>query len=44
MTYDELIYELKRLASLTEDHNLELADELFKLLSEHDEPKGDCCG
>jgi hypothetical protein len=44
MTYAELIFELKRLASLAEDYNLELADELFKLLSEHEEPKGDCCG
>lgn len=43
MTYTELIYELKRLALLAEDHNLELSDELFKVLSEHEPPKGECC-
>lgn len=43
MTYTELIFELKRLASLAEDHNLELADELFEVINNHDFPKGECC-
>lgn len=44
MTYAELIFELKRLALLAEEYNLELSDDIFRLLSEHEEPKGDCCG
>jgi hypothetical protein len=44
MTYAELIYELKRLALLAEEYDLELSDELFKLLSEHEPAKGECCG
>lgn len=44
MTYAELIFELKRLALLAEEYNLELSNDIFRLLSEHEEPKGDCCG
>ena len=44
MTYAELIFELKRLALLAEEYNLELSNDIFRLLSEHEEPQGECCG
>lgn len=44
MTYEELIYELKRLSDLASEYNFEFAEELYKIINEHDTTKGDCCG
>lgn len=44
MSYEELIYELKRLASLAEEYNFDLANDLINIINQHEEPKGDCCG
>jgi len=44
MTYAELIFELKRLASLAEGIDWELSEGLNDFLSQYEEPKGDCCG
>ena len=44
MTQAELIFELKRLASLAEEVNFDLANDLTDLINLHQEAKGDCCG
>lgn len=44
MTYEESIYELKRLADIVSEYNFELAEELYQVINSHDVPKGDCCG
>lgn len=42
MTYAEIIFELKRLASLAEEYNFELANEINNIINEHEPPSGEC--
>jgi len=44
MTYDELIFELKRLKDLAWDVNWNIALDLEQLINEHAPAGGDCCG
>jgi hypothetical protein len=44
MTYDELIYELKRLKEIAWEVDLEIASELEQIINEHAPSVGDCCG
>lgn len=44
MTYDEIIYELKRLAELALAIDTDLAEELTVLVSQYEPAKGECCG
>ena len=44
MTYEELIFELKRLIDLAYPVDQGLAYDLQDVLVQYEEPKGDCCG
>jgi hypothetical protein len=44
MTYAEVFFELKRLAGLASEYNFEFAEELYKVINEHEAAQGDCCG
>lgn len=44
MSYAELIFELKRLQSLAEDFNWELAKDLEEVINNHTPAQGECCG
>ncbi len=44
MTYEELIFELKRLVDLAYAIDYNIANDLNSVLVQYDEPKGDCCG
>lgn len=44
MTYAELIFELKRLQSLAEKIDMELAYDLNQVINTYEPAQGDCCG
>lgn len=44
MTYAELIFELKRLQSLAEKIDMELAYDLNQVIHTYEPAKGECCG
>lgn len=44
MTFEELLFELKRLQSLAEEVSWDLATDLEEVINNHSPAKGDCCG
>lgn len=44
MEFEQVIFELKRLADIASEHNFELAEELYNVINQYEQPKGECCG
>lgn len=44
MSYEEIIFELKRLKDLAEDVSWDLAKDIEEVINMHKLPEGDCCG